>query len=255
MDQINLLTFIAIMAEFVPILGITLTLLIERAKHLAEHHHHIDDAKIIIDQLKGELEKDLKNTKVDKNIKDQSRSRIMGRVRAFVLEWFVKNDRIGYHIEKAIACNETAPETGEKHVHIWIQMNERFDTKSARKFFTIDGVPPNMKPGGNPQKAISYFISMIHTEMENNPGSKLYMCFIFGIETMFSGKNKIPQYWIVGPSNVGKTYNIDMIEQGGHRAYLMNKENDWSDYKDDDYDFMYNEEMGSDFKLTFLNQM
>ena len=35
----------------------------------------------------------------------------------------------------------------------------------------------------------------------------------------------------------------------------MNKENDWSDYKDDDYDFMYNKERGSDFKLTFLNQM
>ncbi|KAG2215613.1 hypothetical protein INT45_013099 [Circinella minor] len=84
MNQINLLTFIAIMAEFVPILGVTLTLLIERAKHLTEHHHHIDDVKIIIDQLKGELEKDLKNTKVDKTIKDQSRSRIMSRVRTFV---------------------------------------------------------------------------------------------------------------------------------------------------------------------------
>ncbi|KAG2211330.1 hypothetical protein INT45_012545 [Circinella minor] len=77
------------------------------------------------------------------------------------------------------------------------------------------------------------------TEMEDNPGSKLYMWSMFGIETIFSGK----------------TYNIDMIEQGGHRAYLMNKKNDWSDYKDDDYDFMYNEETGSDFKLIFLNQI
>ena len=35
-------------------------------------------------------------------------------------------------------------------------MNERFDTKSACKFFTINGITPNRKPGGNPQKAISY---------------------------------------------------------------------------------------------------
>ena len=91
--------------------------------------------------------------------------------------------------------------------------------------------------------------------MENNPGSKLYTWSMFGIVTMFSSKNKIPQYWIVGPPNVGKTYNIDMIEPGGHGAYLMNKENNWSDYKDADYDFMYNEETGSDFKLAFLNHL
>jgi len=39
-----------------------------------------------------------------------------------------------------------------------------------------------------------------------------------------------------------------MLESAGHRAYLMSKENDWSDYNDTDYDFMYNEETGADFK-------
>ncbi|KAG2215612.1 hypothetical protein INT45_013098 [Circinella minor] len=155
-------------------------------------------------------------------------------------------------------------------------MDERFDTKTARKFFSIDGVTPNMKPGGNPQKAISYCMkgmnyvcynmdpnyeiktrkmhqqllgyqlitkqlnmrkateiylellwkydtvksnlnSYFHdANMENNLGNKLDVWSMFGIETMFGGKNKVPQYWIVGPSNVGKTYNIDLIEQGGH---------------------------------------
>ncbi|KAG2216519.1 hypothetical protein INT45_002653 [Circinella minor] len=209
MDQINLLTFIAIMAEFVPILGITLTLLIERAKHLAENHQHIE-SDLLVTQLRSELEKDLKKAKVDKTTKDASRNNIIGRIRSFVrflkssnphfsnamldgntfsaatsqgdkefrfqntkglftyickdfhltkeqvMEWFTKHERIGYRIEKAIACDEIAPEIGDKHVHIWIQIDERFDTKTARKFFTIDGVTPNMKPGGNPQKPISY---------------------------------------------------------------------------------------------------
>jgi hypothetical protein len=92
-------------------------------------------------------------------------------------------------------------------------------------------------------------------EMFNNPGNPLLEWNMFGIQTWFSGDGKTPQYWIVGPSNVGKTYNIDTLEGSGHRAYLMSKENDWSDYNDNDYDFMYNEETGADYKLTFLNQL
>ncbi|KAG2212234.1 hypothetical protein INT45_002660 [Circinella minor] len=143
------------MAEFVPILGITLTLLIERAKHLAKNYQYID-YKPLVTQMRSELEKDLKMAKTDKATKDDSCNKIIRIIRAFVTERFTKHKRIGYRIEKAITCNEIAPETGEKHVHIWIQMDERFDTKTAHKFFTIDGVTPNMKPGGNPQKAISY---------------------------------------------------------------------------------------------------
>jgi hypothetical protein len=92
-------------------------------------------------------------------------------------------------------------------------------------------------------------------EMLQNPGNPLLEWNMFGIQTWFSGSGKTPQYWIVGPSNVGKTYNIDILEGSGHRGYLMSKENDWSDYNDKDYDFMYNEETGADYKLTFLNQL
>jgi hypothetical protein len=70
-------------------------------------------------------------------------------------------------------------------------------------------------------------------EMINNPGNPLLEWNMFGIQTWFSGDGKTPQYWIVGPSNVGKTYNIDTLERSGHRAYLMSKENDWSDYNED----------------------
>ncbi|KAG2224383.1 hypothetical protein INT45_006783 [Circinella minor] len=163
MDQINLLTFIAIMAEFVPILGITLTLLIERVKHLAEHHHHIDDVKIIIDQLKDGNTSSAATSQGDKEFRFQNTKGLFTYIckdfhltKEQVMEWFTKHERIGYRIKKAIACDEIAPETGEKHVHIWIQIDERFDTKTACKFFTIDGVTPNIKLGGNPQKAISY---------------------------------------------------------------------------------------------------
>ncbi|KAG2206633.1 hypothetical protein INT45_012632 [Circinella minor] len=173
MDQINLLTFIAIMAEFVPILGITLTLLIERAKHLAENHQHIE-SDLLVTQLRSELEKDLKKAKVDKTTKDASRNNIIGRIRSFVR--FLKSSNP--HFSDAMLDGNTssaATSQGdkefrfqntkglftyicEKHVHIWIQMDEEFDTKTACKLFTIDGVTPNMKPGGSPQKAISYYM-------------------------------------------------------------------------------------------------
>lgn len=92
-------------------------------------------------------------------------------------------------------------------------------------------------------------------EKDNTPEMPLSTWNMFGIQTWFSGKGKTPQYWIVGPSNVGKTYNIDMLEECGHRPYLMPKNNDWSDWTDNDFDFMYNEETAADFSLTFLNQM
>lgn len=98
----------------------------------------------------------------------------------------------------------------------------------------------------------SYFTDK---EKDNTPEMPLSTWNMFGIQTWFSGKGKTPQYWIVGPSNVGKTYNIDMLEEVGHRPYLMPKNNDWSDWSDKDYDFMYNEETAADFSLTFLNQM
>jgi hypothetical protein len=59
--------------------------------------------------------------------------------------------------------------------------------------------------------------------MLNNPGNPLLEWNMSSIQTWFSGDGKTLQYWIVGSSNVGKTYNIDTLEGSSYRAYLMSK--------------------------------
>lgn len=90
---------------------------------------------------------------------------------------------------------------------------------------------------------------------ENNPENKLIEWQMFGIQTWFSGNNKTPQYWIVGPKDVGKTENIRSLKNKGHRSYLMPKNKDWADWDDNNIDFVYSEETHADYSLTFLNQM
>ncbi|CAO3698649.1 unnamed protein product [Rhizopus stolonifer] len=202
-----------------------------------------------------------------------------------------------FNVAQAIACDETAPTTGEKHVHIYLIFKEKIDNKNAREFFKYKDLCLNISPGTNKEGTILYCVKggdyithnlnvnyeirtkKLHKQYvayelinglaslteansylsdlshEENKGKTLLEWQMFGIQTWFSGQGRTPQYWIVGPTNVGKTYNVDQIELKSHRPYLMSKDNDWSDYSDDNYDFMYNEETGADFKLTFLNQL
>lgn len=231
-----------------------------------------------------------------------------------ILDYFTKNSS-KFDVKQAIACDEIAPETGEKHVHIYLIFNEKLDTKDARNYFKYKDLYPNIKKGTNVKGAILYCIkggnyvtfeldveyelntrkahkqligyqlinkkkSLVEVTSEapetlyhykqlkdnlnaylkdledsKNPGNPLFEWEMFDIQTWFSGKGKTPQYWIVGPTDVGKTENIKALKSCGHKAYLMPKNNDWFEWNDDYYDFMYCEETHADFQLTFLNQL
>lgn len=90
---------------------------------------------------------------------------------------------------------------------------------------------------------------------ESIPEKKLEKWNMFGLNFEFDGKHKTPQFWICGPSNVGKTYNIKKLEENGHRAYLCAKDNNWSDYNDNNYDFMYFEEYQGELMIRDINQL
>lgn len=222
-------------------------------------------------------------------------------------------------LHKYIAADDVAPTTGMIHYHLWFELYDEWDCKTARKTFSVmdeSGVRiyPNIASGKGRSEKIKYcakkkrhitnmdlmyeintrkwhgqllgyelihrkktFIEAVQEYPELlfkykqtkdnlnayfkdldeslNPGKKLEKWEMFGIETFFSGKGKTPQYWIVGPTDVGKTENIKYLKSQGHKAYLMPKNIDWADWNDDSYDFMYSEETGADYSLTFLNQL
>lgn len=220
---------------------------------------------------------------------------------------------------KYIAADDVAPTTGMIHYHLWFELYEEWDCKTARRTFSVvddSGVRiyPNIASGKGKVEKIKYcakkkrhitnmdlmyeintrkwhgqllgyelinkkktFLQAIQEypellfkykqtkdnlnayfkdlEESLNPGKKLEKWEMFGIETFFSGKGKTPQYWIVGPTDVGKTENIKHLKNQGHKAYLMPKNTDWADWDDNSFDFMYSEETGADYSLTFLNQL
>ena len=79
---------------------------------------------------------------------------------------------------------------------------------------------------------------------------------MFGLDFEFSGQFKCPQYWICGNSNVGKSHNINLLVEAGHRDYMVNNyEWDWKGYQDDLYDFIWFEEYIGHVSINNLNQL
>lgn len=98
-----------------------------------------------------------------------------------------------------------------------------------------------------------YFEQKANIEKPPMPLKKWSM---FGLEFEFDERRKkCPQFWICGPSNVGKTYNTDCLKEKGHRAFLGSKDNDWAGYNDKNFDFMYFEEYQGEMTIRDLNQL
>ncbi|KAG0905224.1 hypothetical protein G6F33_012335 [Rhizopus arrhizus] len=178
---------------------------------------------------------------------------------------------------KYIAADDIAPTTGQLHKHIYLELVDFWDVKDTGKTFAVRDsldnlISPNVGESSDYElkckkldkqytayKLISGKSKL--TEVTREYPELLYWYNnlkewqMFGIQTWFSGKSKSPQYWIVGPKDVGKTENIKILKNKGHRSYLMPKNKDWADWDDDNIDFVYSEETHADYPLTFLNQM
>jgi len=68
----------------------------------------------------------------------------------------------------------------------------------------------------------------------------------------FGRFHKEKQYWIVGPTNTGKTGLVLELLADGFRGFLIPSNNDFSEF-DDYYDFAYYDEFKGQLSLQFLN--
>lgn len=75
----------------------------------------------------------------------------------------------------------------------------------------------------------------------------------FRFEIGFPREFKQKQYWIVGPPNTGKTSFILDLMQHGFRGFIIPKNDDFTRYDDDAYDFCYVDEFKGQIPITFLN--
>ena len=72
-------------------------------------------------------------------------------------------------------------------------------------------------------------------------------------EVGFPREFKQKQYWICGSPNTGKTsFILDLIHQG-YRGFIIPKNDDFTKYDDDAYDFCYIDEFKGQIPITFLN--
>ncbi len=65
---------------------------------------------------------------------------------------------------------------------------------------------------------------------------------------------KMPQLWIYGPPNTGKTTFLENLRDEGYRGYCMPDNNDWSGF-DDAYDFLFIDEFNGQIMINVLNRV
>lgn len=97
------------------------------------------------------------------------------------------------------------------------------------------------------------FVSMKKRKMASPPPPLVISKWKTLFEVGFPREHKQKQYWIVGPPDTGKTSFIHDLQSHGFRGFEIPRNNDFSMYNDDAFDFAYIDEFEGSLTLVFLN--